>query len=167
MGRDEMRAGNADREAVADQLRAALEEGRLELDEYDDRVRQAYAAKTYGELSPLLRDLPAAAPPAPRPVVAAPEVPSRELALRWLGEVWASWVAVVGMTSAIWAVTCLAGGDLQYFWPFWVAVPWGAVLVWVSLMGLATGEPRKQADKKVRKAERKQLKAAQREKNVR
>jgi hypothetical protein len=158
MGRDEMRAGDADRQAVAEQLRAALNEGRLDLHEYDDRLQQTYAAKTYGELSPLLRDLPATSAPAPRPAVPAVDASGRELTAKWLGEVWASWLAVAGVTSAIWAVSCLASGDLVYFWPFWVAVPWGAVLVWVSLMGLASGEPRKQAEKKARKAQQRQLK---------
>ena len=46
MGRDEMRAADADRQAVADQLKAALDEGRLDLHEYDERLQQAYAAKT-------------------------------------------------------------------------------------------------------------------------
>ena len=48
MGRDEMRAGDGDRQAVADKLKAALDEGRLDLHEYDERLQQTYAAKTYG-----------------------------------------------------------------------------------------------------------------------
>ena len=57
-----MRAADADRQAVADRLRAALDEGRLDLHEYDERLQRAYAAKTYGELDGLLADLPGRAP---------------------------------------------------------------------------------------------------------
>jgi hypothetical protein len=167
MGRDEMRAADADRQAVADQLKAALDEGRLDLHEYDERLQQAYAAKTYGDLQPLLRDLPTAAVPAPRPSAGplsarggAPVVDgtSAELTRRWLLEVWGSWVPVVGVTSAIWLVSCIAANELNYFWPAWVAGPWGAVLVFVTLAGLASGEPRKQAEKRARKEHAKQLK---------
>ena len=48
MGRDEMRAADSDRQAVADKLKKALDEGRLDLAEYDERLQRAYAAKTYG-----------------------------------------------------------------------------------------------------------------------
>jgi hypothetical protein len=27
------------------------------------------------------------------------------------------------MTVVIWAITCIASGELRYFWPAWVAVP--------------------------------------------
>ena len=46
-GRDGMRAADTDREATAERLRVALEEGRLDLHEYDERLQQAYGAKTY------------------------------------------------------------------------------------------------------------------------
>ncbi|HKN99947.1 MAG TPA: DUF1707 domain-containing protein, partial [Pseudonocardiaceae bacterium] len=57
--RDLIRASDADRTVVADRLRAALDEGRLTLSEYDERLRLAYAAVTYGDLAPLTADLPA------------------------------------------------------------------------------------------------------------
>jgi hypothetical protein len=164
MGRDEMRAADADRQAVADQLRAALDEGRLDLHEYDERLQQAYAAKTYGDLQPLLRDLPAAAVPALGPLsggggLSAPMMgSSADLTRRWLLEVWGSWVPVVGVTSAIWLISCIAAQELNYFWPAWVAGPWGAVLVFVTIAGLASGEPRKQAEKRARREQAKQLK---------
>ncbi|MEH0843186.1 DUF1707 domain-containing protein [Micromonospora sp. CPCC 205711] len=59
--RDRMRAGDADRQAVAEQLRVAVDEGRLDLHEYDERLRLAYEAKTYGELDAVVGDLPAPA----------------------------------------------------------------------------------------------------------
>src|SRR3954471_7032337 len=62
MGREEMRAGDSDRQAVADKLKAALDEGRLDLHEYDERLQQTYAAKTFGALDPLVTDLPGPIP---------------------------------------------------------------------------------------------------------
>lgn len=53
-----MRVSNAEREAIIARLHAATEEGRLELDEFAERSRDAYAAKTYAELERLLKDLP-------------------------------------------------------------------------------------------------------------
>ncbi|MBW8803917.1 MAG: DUF1707 domain-containing protein [Catenulisporales bacterium] len=54
----EMRAGDADRERLVEQLREHHAAGRLTLDEFEERMGQAYAAKTYGELRTLTRDLP-------------------------------------------------------------------------------------------------------------
>lgn len=62
-GNDAVRASDADRTAVADRLRVALDEGRLGVDEYDERLRLAYAAVTYADLKPLTADLPAVVEP--------------------------------------------------------------------------------------------------------
>ncbi|MBZ4018221.1 DUF1707 SHOCT-like domain-containing protein [Streptomyces purpurogeneiscleroticus] len=56
----ELRASDADRDRVAEVLRDALAEGRLGMEEFDERLEAAYAARTYGELVPLTADLPAA-----------------------------------------------------------------------------------------------------------
>ncbi len=53
------RAANADRERAIDVLKAGFAEGRLTKGEYDERVSRVYAARTYGELEPLVADLPA------------------------------------------------------------------------------------------------------------
>lgn len=53
-----LRASDADRDAVADRLRQASVEGRLEPDELEDRLHAAFRARTYGELDRLLTDLP-------------------------------------------------------------------------------------------------------------
>lgn len=68
-----MRASDSDRERIVEILREAVAEGRLDLSELDERVGQAYAARTYGELEPLVADLPVAGAvpvPAVRPAVA-------------------------------------------------------------------------------------------------
>lgn len=57
-GTPEMRAGDADRDRVAQVLRDAAGDGRLTLEELDERLDAVYAAKTYADLEPLTRDLP-------------------------------------------------------------------------------------------------------------
>jgi uncharacterized protein DUF1707/cell wall-active antibiotic response 4TMS protein YvqF len=64
----ELRASNTDRERVAKILHDAMAEGRLTVSELEERLDKVYAAKTFGELEPLIRDLPAqAGGPAPQP----------------------------------------------------------------------------------------------------
>ncbi|MFF4310650.1 DUF1707 SHOCT-like domain-containing protein [Streptomyces sp. 900105755] len=58
----ELRASDADRERVAEVLRDALAEGRLDMEEFEERLEATYQARTYGELTPITRDLPAATP---------------------------------------------------------------------------------------------------------
>jgi hypothetical protein len=57
-----LRAGDADRDAVAELLRVAATEGRIDLSELTERLGQLNQAKTYGELDALVADLPAAEP---------------------------------------------------------------------------------------------------------
>jgi hypothetical protein len=54
-----LRASDADRDAVAERLRGAAVEGRLEPDELEERLHAALRARTYGDLLGLLADLPA------------------------------------------------------------------------------------------------------------
>jgi hypothetical protein len=58
-----LRASDADREAVAERLRVAAVEGRLDADELDQRLHVALRARTYGQLERLLDDLPGAPGP--------------------------------------------------------------------------------------------------------
>jgi Flp pilus assembly protein TadB len=53
-----LRASDADRDAVVDRLRQAAAEGRLEPDEFEQRVDAALHARTYGDLAGLLADIP-------------------------------------------------------------------------------------------------------------
>jgi hypothetical protein len=59
-----IRVGDADREATATQLREHYADGRLTLDELNERLDQAFAAKTKADLDAVMRDLPVA----PRPL---------------------------------------------------------------------------------------------------
>lgn len=70
-GSPSVRVGTAEREQAAAALGEHFAAGRLELDEYDERVSRAYAAKTAADLVVLFADLP-------RPQPAPPARPQRE-----------------------------------------------------------------------------------------
>ena len=79
-GPHEMRASNADRERFAKILHDAMAEGRLTVGELEERLDKVYAAKTFGELEPVIRDLPVAlARPAaqPTPALGHPRIGGR------------------------------------------------------------------------------------------
>jgi hypothetical protein len=54
----EIRAADADREQTAERLRQSHAEGRLDIDEFQERLERCYEAKTLGQLGELVRDLP-------------------------------------------------------------------------------------------------------------
>jgi hypothetical protein len=60
-----VRVSDVDREAVVDALREHFFAGRLDVEEFTERVEQAYAARTAGELEAVERELPVAAGIAP------------------------------------------------------------------------------------------------------
>ena len=55
---DNMRVSQQERERVVDILRTHAGEGRLEVDELEQRVEAALAARTHGDLAQLTADLP-------------------------------------------------------------------------------------------------------------
>ncbi|MGY1712659.1 DUF1707 domain-containing protein [Geodermatophilus sp. SYSU D00758] len=57
-GDDAVRASDAEREETVRQLQRGLTQGRLTVDEFDERVQAAYAARTRGDLARLTADLP-------------------------------------------------------------------------------------------------------------
>ncbi|WP_206215601.1 DUF1707 SHOCT-like domain-containing protein, partial [Pseudomonas viridiflava] len=68
-----LRIYDAERHQVAEILREAAGEGRLDVEELDERLEATYAARTYADLVPITFDLPshphpraAARPAAPR-----------------------------------------------------------------------------------------------------
>jgi Na+/melibiose symporter-like transporter len=137
--RDQMRAADGDRERVAERVRQALDEGRLTLDELDERLRQVYQAKTFGELDRIVADLPPLATPAESQLTpAAKPLPSRIEANpklpTWLSYLWRLWLVVVLINLVIWFIVSVTAGKLVYFWPIWVAGPWAAVNIGLSIL---------------------------------
>ncbi len=112
-----IRAADADRDRVAATVQTAGSEGRLTLEEVEERLTRVYAAKFTDELAALTTDLP-------RPAPAPPGFPLTRAALRRhpaLRLHLAVVVAVAVLVVVRWAV--LGAG---FFWPafpmFWLAV---------------------------------------------
>ncbi|MCX5056785.1 DUF1707 domain-containing protein [Streptomyces sp. NBC_00452] len=103
----ELRASDADRERVAEVLRDALAEGRLDMEEFEERLEATYKARTYGELTPITRDLPVAGitPPPAISLVKEPEQSGS-----WAGRV------VGGDGSSSWAVAVMSGFERKGRW---------------------------------------------------
>jgi hypothetical protein len=151
----EIRASDSDRQAVVERLRTALNEGRLNLLEYDNRIALAYQAVTYGDLEGLLVDLPKkgvlAPRPDPAPTVVEPanrqvDLPSHysllPTALRIL---WTIWLTAVCINLVVWVLVSISGGEPAYFWPMWVIGPAGAGLLGVSIGVTAVRRGRREA----------------------
>ncbi len=138
-----LRAADADRAAVADVLGAHMSAGRLTVAEFDERLAQVYAAKTYGELDELTADLPPLEKPAPPvPSEGRPTHPVMKHAdmSPWSGgwdqsHSWRAWLTTSLIVLTIWAATSLASWEFHYFWPIWVIGPWGAVLLAQTVTG--------------------------------
>jgi len=106
----EIRASDAEREQHAELLREHAAQGRLTVDELDERLDRVYAARTRGELAPVVADLPAPRPRPRRPARRRPEL--------------SAFVAVNLLLIAIWAAT-----GAGYFWPIWPLLGWGLGLI--------------------------------------
>jgi hypothetical protein len=125
---DRLRVSDAERQAVVDALSRHTGEGRLRLDEFEERSSLALAATTRGDLKGLLADLPAldgtgesalAWAGAPPPAVLRPARP-RPRGRHRTGAQWSPFLFVSLLLSAIWLMS-----GAGYFWPMWVIVPLG------------------------------------------
>jgi hypothetical protein len=105
-----LRASDAERESTVGLLREHATAGRLDLEELEQRIGAAYAARTHGELGALLQDLPAR--------IAAPRARARRH-----DHEWGAFLKVAFVLVAIWAL-----GGAGYFWPAWVLVWWAVPL---------------------------------------
>lgn len=113
-----LRASDSDREEIVTELRHHAASGRLDVDELEQRLESAYAARTHGDLQGLLADLP-------KRRVVATRRPDRH------GDDWRPFLAVSALLVAIWAVS-----GAGYFWPAWVMVWWAFALLMKSAPGL-------------------------------
>lgn len=79
----QLRATDSQREVVAEFVRGALHDGRLQLSELDDRLGAVYEAKTHGELGAVIDDIVPRRPPPPVPrrvaTVPAPAVSEKKI----------------------------------------------------------------------------------------
>ncbi len=148
-----IRASDADRDRTAAMLREHHAAGRLSAEEFNERLDQAYAAKTMGELDQLLADLPGIdLYHLPDHSVERRRGPSG-FGLPWLlaagsasrispawRAAWGSWATVSLIAFLAW----LLSGHPGNLWFLWVAGPYGIVLCgrWLS-GGSPTGRQRR------------------------
>ncbi|MET7382491.1 DUF1707 domain-containing protein [Streptomyces sp. NPDC005526] len=102
----QLRASDADRERVAEILRDALAEGRLDMGEFEERLEATYKARTYGELAPITRDLPAAGATAGALSLSKEAAGARS----WPGRI------TGGEGSSAWAVAVMSGFQRKGRW---------------------------------------------------
>ena len=123
-----LRASDAEREHHAELLREHAAQGRLTVDELDERLDRVYAARTHGELRPVVADLPSPETHGElRPVVAdlpSPEAPRNARRRPSMRPEVVAYVAVNLMLIVIWAAT-----GAGYFWPIWPLLGWGLGLI--------------------------------------
>ena len=136
-----VRVGDADREAVAAQLREHFADGRLTLDELNERLDQAFAAKTKADLNTVMRDLPQAA----RPGAGAPLGGVRDTA--WPGQNPSTWPGPMptrpGRDYGDWGGSGGSQGNrgpFSAFAPLMGLVWLGIILGGVFLFGLGGGD---------------------------
>jgi len=98
---DQMRVGDADRQAVVTELQQHYVEGRLTSDELGERVAQALCARTFGELHVLVADLPSLQQL--RPTSTDPsQAPSRGWQTRLLAPPFGAALVLIGLLSLLW-----------------------------------------------------------------
>jgi hypothetical protein len=131
-----IRASDADRERAVAQLRQHLADGRLTMEEFSERVDEAYAARTTADIDHALRELPHVAVKDLGRARPGQPAAARQRSLqerRAFRASLVSYVAVNSLLVLIWLVTVIGSGDLQYFWPIWPILGWGigmAVHAW-------------------------------------
>ncbi|GIH95234.1 DUF1707 domain-containing protein [Planobispora siamensis] len=106
----DVRASDRDRDAAAERLQLAVEEGCLNLGEFDERVGLAYRSVTQGELADLVADLP-------ENRRRSPQSPSPAGLPRWLKLVWTGWAVVFAVNVAVWVAVSVAQACPADFWP--------------------------------------------------
>ena len=108
--RSYLRASHADREQVIDRLKAAFVQGRLAKDEFDVRVSQVFASRTYADLNAVTADLPVGVTTG-QPLEAAgepAEQPAREPRDRKAVKTWAC--ATIALPSMAVGIALLKSG---------------------------------------------------------
>jgi Domain of unknown function (DUF1707) len=146
----EMRTSAADRERAVDVLKAAFAEGRLDQDEYTERMASAYTSRTYGQLAALTADLPigplgalapqlaSSAEPAQTVEAAEPAVPQRAVQQPMSGMALASaglGVAGLGTTNEYTALPAVLLGIFALL----SVVSTGKRGAWLACVGLLLG----------------------------
>lgn len=129
----EMRASDADRDRVAAVLREHTAQGRITMDEFNDRLEELYKSRTYGDLAKLTADLPDV-DLRHRPAKKA-ELPAKKETHSGMQAAWIAWAMASGVNWVIWLIVSLSSDGGVYPWPLWVMGPWGVILLISTLAG--------------------------------
>ena len=113
-----LRASDADRDAIAERLRRAAVEGRLDAEELEERLHAALRARTHGDLERLVVDLPRQHVPSQRRRVPPPA---------YLGGM-AAVALRVAFTLVVIAAAITVAAVMAAWWIVWV-------VVWFALRG--------------------------------
>ncbi|MBP2704853.1 DUF1707 domain-containing protein [Microbispora sp. RL4-1S] len=132
----EMRASDGDRDRVAAALREHMAQGRLDVDEFQERLEQTYQSRTYGELARVTSDLPEIDLHT-LPATATPSASPRKgtKGEKSLKAAWGAWAMASGINWVIWLIVMVTSGELVYPWPLWVMGPWGVILLMSTIFG--------------------------------
>ena len=155
-----LRASDADREVIHGVLAEAFADGRLDRSEYDERSASVLAARTLGELPPIVADLVPALPVRTSdgrvPLVAATSADiQRRAEEHWEDERRRAFLGFVGPTLICWTIW-----SLTMFGGF----PWPLIVMAATIANLVNVSSRRRAivADEVRRLERKQAKELQR-----
>jgi Domain of unknown function (DUF1707) len=135
----EMRASDADRDRVAAALREHCAQGRIDIDELNDRLEGVYSAQTIGDLQRVTNDLPEEdmyelPVPAWRHSSPARGMAGGSLYHSSMRAGWATYATVNLVCIVIWLLTAVPSG-VWYPWWIWVAGPWGALMLAGQIFG--------------------------------
>ena len=141
-GDPRIRASDADRDRAAALLREHHAAGRLDAEEFHDRMNKALDAKTLGELDELMTDLPAIdlyqlpdaslrRPPASRQSLLPADQGGSGSPVRFSPGTVAmgAWAVVTSALVALWAVMAVVGTGTWFPWWALIAIPWIWALV--------------------------------------
>jgi Domain of unknown function (DUF1707) len=130
-GRGRLRTSRADREQAIEVLKAAFVEDRLTKDEFDARVAEALASRTYADLAALTADIPAG------PGAVPPPEPARAQGRKLAGTGARVLVAATVPTAGLWAGALFSQTDNQALSGFvatFTCIWLGVVILTVALM---------------------------------
>lgn len=116
----ELRASDADRDHALDVLREAYADGRLTHDEFDARSAAVLSSRTLGGLvQPLVDLVVATSVSTVRRTINRASLREQAVAeyQRDLRDARNGWLAISGLTVAIWGASAVATGGLPFFWP--------------------------------------------------
>ncbi|RCV55594.1 hypothetical protein DEF23_00870 [Marinitenerispora sediminis] len=134
----ETRASDADRDRVARRLQEHFAQGRLDSDDFNERLTRVYRARTGAELERITEDLPerdlADLRPAPRRPAGRSPGRRRGVLREPIVQIpWLIWGGVNTLCFTIWLITVVTGAHGGYPWWIWVMAPWGIVMLFATI----------------------------------